>query len=71
MGSKTGINCMKRIIKLNQGDTIPENAKFLSSDKQKVVLGRYTDYGFIFDTEYTRYGYKIIFYYEIDDNVGE
>lgn len=64
---------MKKIIKLKEGDSIPNGAKYLHSEESKEYIGskeKLVDAGILFNTYRTIHVYEttIYFYYEVEDN---
>ena len=64
---------MKRIIKIKEGEKVPENATLLRVEKErgKLINTSYEREGFFpFHTDYKIYHYEQIpvFYYEVEEN---
>ncbi len=60
---------MKRIIRLKQGDIIPENAKFLYAKEEKDPTKPHRNIreGLFVTREITYYETSVYFYYEVDE----
>ncbi len=56
----------RKIIKLKEGDTVPEGAKFFHTEQVKEKIGERTDYGLLWHTVYNQYQLVRYFYYEIE-----
>lgn len=61
----------RKIIKLKEGDTIPDGANYLHSEQVKEKSGEYTSYGFLWDTVYNQYRVVTYFYYEVEEKAVE
>lgn len=70
------IGCkVKKIIKIKEGDSIPENGKFLSTEQKKEFAGQeiFYKHGFFSSEKITKTEYKLVtyFYYEVDEAKNE
>ena len=66
---------MKNIIRIKEGEMIPEGATFLSANQEKEFDGQEVSYnhGFFFTDKITKTKYKLVtyFYYAIEENKNE